>query len=64
MNVSMPIAAVLLDLGFPPVAAKAVPILARTAGLLAHLAEEQQRPLGFLMAASAEEAITYQRDAE
>ena len=42
MNVSMPIAAVLLDLGFPPqAAAKSVPILARTAGLLAHLAEER-----------------------
>jgi citrate synthase len=39
---------------------KAVPILARTAGLLAHLAEEQQRPLGFLMAARAEEAIEYE----
>ena len=61
MNVSMPIAAVLLDLGFPPVAAKAVPILARTAGLLAHLREEQERPLGFLMAARAEEAIEYER---
>ena len=42
MNVSMPIAAVMLDLGFPPAAVKAVPILARTAGLLAHLAEEQR----------------------
>jgi citrate synthase len=61
MNVSMPIAAVLLDLGFPSVAAKAVPILARTAGLLAHLAEEQDRPVGFLMAGRAEEAIEYER---
>jgi citrate synthase len=59
MNVSMPIAAVMLDLGFPSAAVKAVPILARTAGLLAHLAEEQQQPLGFLMAARAEEAIQY-----
>jgi citrate synthase len=61
MNVAMPIAAVLLDLGFPSAAMKAVPILARTAGLLAHLAEEQERPLGFLMAAKAEEAIEYER---
>ncbi len=60
MNVSMPIAAVMLDLGFPPATVKAVPILARTAGLLAHLAEEQQGPLGFLMAAHAEEAIEYE----
>jgi citrate synthase len=61
MNVSMPIAAVMLDLGFPPAAVKAVPILARTAGLLAHLAEEQQQPVGFLMAARAEDAIEYER---
>src|SRR3954452_1523686 len=60
MNVSMPIAAVLLDLGFPPAAVKAVPILARTASLLAHLAEEQEQPLGFLMAAKAEEAVEYE----
>jgi citrate synthase len=60
MNVSMPIAAVMLDLGFSSAAVKAVPILARTAGLLAHLAEEQQQPLGFLMAGAAEEAVEYE----
>jgi citrate synthase len=60
MNVSMPIAAVMLDLGFPAPAVKAVPILARTAGLLAHLAEEQQQPLGFPMAAAAERSIGYE----
>jgi citrate synthase len=60
MNVSMPIAAVMLDLGFSSAVVKAVPILARTAGLLAHLAEEQQNPLGFFMAAKAEEAIEYE----
>jgi citrate synthase len=64
MNVSMPIAAVMLDLGFPSAAVKAVPILARTAGLLAHLAEEQQNPVGFLMAGRAEEAIEYERGPE
>jgi citrate synthase len=61
MNVSMPIAAVMLDLGFPAATVKAVPILARTAGLLAHLAEEQKEPVGFLMAGAAEDAITYER---
>jgi citrate synthase len=61
MNVSMPIAAVMLDLGFSSAAVKAVPILARTAGLLAHLAEEQEHPVGFLMARAAEEAIEYER---
>ncbi|HZI91407.1 MAG TPA: citryl-CoA lyase [Thermoleophilaceae bacterium] len=64
MNVAMPIAAVMLDLGFSSATVKAVPILARTAGLLAHLAEEQQRPLGFLMAGRAEEAIEYERPPE
>jgi citrate synthase len=64
MNVSMPIAAVMLDLGFPSATVKAVPILARTAGLLAHLAEEQQQPLGLFMASRAEEAIDYERGPE
>ena len=61
MNVSLPIAAVMLDLGFEPAAVKAVPILARTAGLLAHLAEEREQPIGLLLAAKAEEAIEYER---
>jgi citrate synthase len=60
MNVSMPIAAVMLDLGFAPAAVKAVPILARTASLLAHLAEERERPIGFALAAAAEEAVDYE----
>ena len=64
MNVSMPIAAVMLDLGFPAASVKAIPVLARTAGLLAHLAEEQQQPIGFLMAGRAEEAIAYEPTAE
>jgi citrate synthase len=62
MNVSMPIAAVLLDLDFPAAMVKAIPILARTASLLAHLGEEQVRPIGFLMAARGEEAIAYAPD--
>ena len=61
MNVSMPIAAVMLDLGFSVPAVKAVPILARTAGLLAHLAEEGEQSIGFLLARAAEEAVEYER---
>ena len=61
MNVSMPIASVMLDLGFPSTAVKAVPILARTASLLAHLAEEQENPIGLGLAAKAEEAVDYER---
>jgi citrate synthase len=63
MNVSLPIAAVMLDLGFPFAAVAAVPILARTAGLLAHLDEERRHPLGFVMAARAEEAVEYEPNA-
>jgi citrate synthase len=62
LNVSLPIAAVMLDLGYSPAIVKAVPILARTASLLAHLAEEQEQPLGFLLAAKAEEAVEYRDD--
>ena len=60
MNVAMPIAGVMLDLGFSSSSVKAVPILARTAGLLAHLAEEREQPLGFLLAQAAEEAVEYE----
>jgi citrate synthase len=59
MNVSMPIAAVLLDLDFPAEMIKAIPILARTAGLLAHLSEESRRPIGMLIASQAAEAVAY-----
>lgn len=59
MNVQIAISAVLLDLGFPAGMMRAVPLLARTAGLLGHLAEEQREPIGFLMASRAEESIAY-----
>lgn len=59
LNVALAIAAVLLDLGYPSSVVKAVPVLARTAGLLAHLAEERENPIGFLLAGAAEEAVEY-----
>jgi citrate synthase len=59
MNVAMPIAAVLLDLGYPARTAKAIPILARTASLLAHLAEEQVHSIGFVLATAAEKAAEH-----
>jgi citrate synthase len=62
MNVSMPIAAVLLDLDFPAAMIKAIPLLARTASLLAHLAEERQNPIGFLIAGQAEATVVYEKD--
>jgi citrate synthase len=61
MNVSMPIAAVLLDLDFPQGMIKAIPLLARAGGILAHLAEEQQNPIGFVLAGHAEAAVSYKR---
>ena len=61
MNVAMPIAAVMLDLGYPSSTVKTLPILARTASLLAHLVEERDEPLGFRMAAAAEEAAGYEQ---
>jgi citrate synthase len=60
MNVAMPIAAVLLDLGYSARMVKAVPILARTASLLAHIAEEQEQPVGFVLARAADEAVAYE----
>jgi len=60
MNVAMAIAAVWLDLGCPASTVKAVPILARTAGLLAHLAEEREAPLGLALAEAAEAAVAYE----
>ena len=59
MNVSMAIAAALRDVDAPASLIRGLPILARTAGLLAHLAEEDQTPMGFHLAAVAEEAIEH-----
>lgn len=53
LNVSAAIPAVLLDVGFPVEALKGVPILARTAGLVAHLVEEMARPIGFALSYQA-----------
>ena len=59
LNVSAAIPAVLLGVGFPLNALKGVPILARTAGLIAHLAEELQRPSGFALSYQATREVRY-----
>lgn len=59
VNVSGAIPAVMLDCGFPLSVMKGVPLLARTAGLLAHLYEEQARPIGFPLAHASAEAVAY-----
>src|SRR4029077_16410253 len=64
MNVSMAIAATLRDVDVPPALIRAVPILARTAGLIAHCIEESETPIGFLMASKGEEAILHAADAD
>ncbi|MCC6869221.1 MAG: citryl-CoA lyase [Burkholderiales bacterium] len=53
LNVSAAIPAVLLGIGFPLASLRGVPILARTAGLIAHLAEELDAPIGFALSYQA-----------
>jgi citrate synthase len=60
LNVAMAIAAVLLDLGYTADAVRSVPVLARTAGLLAHLAEEREQPIGLHLGRVAEAAVEYE----
>ena len=59
INVSGAIPACMLDAGWPLEALKAVPLLARTAGLSAHLYEESLRSIGFIMSHKADLAIEY-----
>ncbi|MBF9030091.1 citryl-CoA lyase [Rhodobacterales bacterium HKCCE3408] len=59
INVSGAIPACILDAGWPVDAIKAVPLLARAAGLSAHLFEEAQRSIGFIMSHKADLAIGY-----
>jgi citrate synthase len=60
LNVSGAIPAVLLGAGFPVQALKGVPILARTAGLIAHLYEEIQQPIGFALSYQATREMEYE----
>ena len=59
LNVSAAIPAVLLGVGFPVQALRGVPILARTAGLIAHLNEEMQQPIGFALSYQATREVVY-----
>ena len=59
LNVSGAIPAVLLGAGFPVAALKGVPILARTAGLIAQLFEEIQQPIGFALSYQATREMVY-----
>ncbi len=59
INVNGPIAAIMLDLGFPSTALRGIALLARTAGLVGHLTEEQERPIGFLLSEQAAAGVSY-----
>jgi len=62
LNVSAAIPAVLLGVGFPVASLRGVPILARTAGLIAHLAEEAEMPSGFALSFQATRELQYEGD--
>jgi citrate synthase len=59
INVNGAIPAVMLDAGFPLAALKGISLLARTASLIGHLQEENERPIGFILSGKAAEAIDY-----
>jgi citrate synthase len=59
LNVSAAIPAVLMGVGFPVRSLRGVPILARTAGLIAHLAEEAEQPSGFALSFQATREMQY-----
>lgn len=59
VNVNGAIPAVMLDVGFPLAALKGISLLARTASLIAHLQEESERPIGFMLSGAAAAAISY-----
>jgi citrate synthase len=59
LNVSGAIPSVLLGAGFPVEGLKGVPMLARTAGLIAHLSEELTDPIGFALSYQATREYEY-----
>ena len=59
LNVSGAIPSVLLGAGFPVEGLKGVPMLARTAGLIAHMVEEIRQPIGFALSYQATREMEY-----
>ncbi len=59
INVNGAIPAVMLDIGFPLAALKGISLLARTASIIAHLQEETERPIGFIMSGAAADKIEF-----
>jgi citrate synthase len=59
INLNGALPAVMIDVGFPLAALKGIALLGRTAGLIGHLQEEAERPIGFVLSAAAADAIRY-----
>ena len=59
INVNGAIPAVMLDVDFPLAALKGISLLARTASIIAHLQEETERPIGFIMSGAAADKIEF-----
>ena len=60
INANAAIAAVLLEADIPPSIARGFNLIARCAGLVGHLLEEQHEPAGYRLWQVAEEAIPYE----
>jgi citrate synthase len=56
--------AALADLGLPPELARGFALLARTAGLIGHLAEERRQPLGMPLYREIDRRMVYEPDQE
>lgn len=57
LNAAGAIGALTVDMGYPPIVAKALALMARTAGLAAHLMEEQQAPIAKAVWASVDSSV-------
>ena len=62
MNVSTALAVVMLEAGIPAAIMRGVILIARCAGLVGHLLEEIERPVGNALWRGAEGAVEYQSD--
>ena len=60
INVNAAIGAILLEAGIPPTIARGFNLIARCAGLVGHLLEEQTEPAGYHIWKTADEAVPYE----
>jgi citrate synthase len=62
MNVSTALAVLMFEVGLPVKVMRGVILISRCAGLVGHLLEEMERPVGDALWRGAEGAVTYQYD--